>query len=246
MGGDLSILSMIVQASLVVQVVIGILLAASLMSWAIIFRKSLVVQRAQRDADRFENSFWSGGDLSSLYRAIESRGSATGMESIFEFGFREFARLRAQGGVAADMLLEGARRAMRVAQLKEIERLEHSLATLATVGSTSPYVGLFGTVWGIMNAFSSLGNVQQATLAMVAPGISEALITTAIGLFAAIPAVVAYNRYADQTSRLELRYDAFMEELSTILQRYAGRNPAGGPAGAGASASPAPLGSSRS
>ena len=244
MGGDLSILSMIVQASLVVQVVIGILLAASLMSWAIIFRKSLVVRRAQRDADRFENSFWSGGDLSSLYRAIESRGSATGMESIFEFGFREFARLRAQGGVAADMLLEGARRAMRVAQLKEIERLEHSLATLATVGSTSPYVGLFGTVWGIMNAFSSLGNVQQATLAMVAPGISEALITTAIGLFAAIPAVVAYNRYADQTSRLELRYDAFMEELSTILQRYAGRNPAGGPAGP--SASGAPLGSTRS
>jgi biopolymer transport protein TolQ len=166
------------------------------------------------------------------------------MESIFEFGFREFARLRAQGGVAADMLLEGARRAMRVAQLKEIERLEHSLATLATVGSTSPYVGLFGTVWGIMNAFSSLGNVQQATLAMVAPGISEALITTAIGLFAAIPAVVAYNRYADQTSRLELRYDAFMEELSTILQRYAGRNPAGGPAGA--SVSGAPLGSTRS
>ncbi len=244
MGGDLSILSMIVQASLVVQGVIGILLAASLMSWAIIFRKSLVVRRAQRDADRFENSFWSGGDLSSLYRAIESRGSATGMESIFEFGFREFARLRAQGGVAADMLLEGARRAMRVAQLKEIERLEHSLATLATVGSTSPYVGLFGTVWGIMNAFSSLGNVQQATLAMVAPGISEALITTAIGLFAAIPAVVAYNRYADQTSRLELRYDAFMEELSTILQRYAGRNPVGAAASAGASA--APLGSTRS
>ena len=246
MGGDLSILSMIVQASLVVQVVIGILLAASLMSWAIIFRKSLVVRRAQRDADRFENSFWSGGDLSSLYRAIESRGSATGMESIFEFGFREFARLRAQGGVAADMLLEGARRAMRVAQLKEIERLEHSSATLATVGSTSPYVGLFGTVWGIMNAFSSLGNVQQATLAMVAPGISEALITTAIGLFAAIPAVVAYNRYADQTSRLELRYDAFMEELSTILQRYAGRNPAGAAAGAGGSAPAAPLGTTRS
>jgi biopolymer transport protein TolQ len=241
MGGELSILNMIVQASLVVQIVIGILLAASLMSWAIIFRKSLVVRRAQRDADRFENSFWSGGDLSSLYRSIESRGSATGMESIFEFGFREFARLRAQGGVAADMLLEGARRAMRVAQLKEIERLEHSLATLATVGSTSPYVGLFGTVWGIMNAFSSLGNVQQATLAMVAPGISEALITTAIGLFAAIPAVVAYNRYADQTSRLELRYDAFMEELSTILQRYAGRNPI-----AGAPASGAPLGSTRS
>ena len=156
--------------------------------------------------------------------AVEARGKTSGMESIFEFGFREFARLRAQGGVAADMLLEGSRRAMRVAQLKEIERLEQSLATLATVGSTSPYVGLFGTVWGIMTAFSSLGNVQQATLAMVAPGIAEALIATAMGLFAAIPAVVFYNRYADQVSRLELRYDGFMEELSTILQRYAGRS----------------------
>jgi len=160
-----------------------------------------------------------------LYRSIEARGKPTGMESIFEFGFREFARLRSQGGVAADMLLEGSRRAMRVAQLKEIDRLEQSLATLATVGSTSPYVGLFGTVWGIMSAFSSLGNVQQATLAMVAPGISEALITTAMGLFAAIPAVVAYNRFADQVGRLEVRYDGFMEELSTILQRYAGRTP---------------------
>src|SRR3984885_10969069 len=234
MGGELSILRMIVQASLVVQIVIGILLAASLMSWAIIFRKRMVVRRAQRDADRFENSFWSGGDLSSLYRTVEARGKTSGMESIFEFGFREFARLRAQGGVAADMLLEGSRRAMRVAQLKEIERLEQSLATLATVGSTSPYVGLFGTVWGIMSAFSSLGNVQQATLAMVAPGISEALVATAIGLFAAIPAVVAYNRFADQVTRLEMRFDAFMEELSTILQRYAGRNPAA--AGTGATA----------
>src|SRR5579863_6525327 len=237
MGGDLSILSMIVQASLVVQVVIGILLAASLMSWAIIFRKSLVVRRAQRDADRFENSFWSGGDLSSLYRAIESRGGARGMESLFEFGFREFARLRSQGDVTADMQLEGSRRAMRVAQLKETERLEHSLATLATVGSTSPYVGLFGTVWGIMSAFSSLGNVQQATLAMVAPGISEALVATAVGLFAAIPAVVAYNRFIDQVTRLELRYDGFMEELSTILQRYAGRSPG--------SAGPAPVSPAR-
>src|ERR1700686_3141798 len=228
MGGEMSILRMIVQASLVVQIVIGILLAASLMSWAIIFRKRMVVSRARRDADRFENSFWSGGDLSTLYRSVEARGKTSGMESIFEFGFREFARLRAQGGVAADMLLEGSRRAMRVAQLKEIERLEHSLATLATVGSTSPYVGLFGTVWGIMNAFSSLGNVQQATLAMVAPGIAEALVATAIGLFAAIPAVVAYNRYADQVGRLEIRYDGFMEEFSTVLQRHAPRGSAGG------------------
>src|SRR5690606_18815719 len=156
------------------------------------------------------------------------RGGATGMASIFEFGFREFARLRQQGTTGADLLLEGARRAMRVAQLKEIDRLEHSLSTLATVGSTSPYVGLFGTVWGIMNAFTSLGNVQQATLAMVAPGIAEALVATAIGLFAAIPAVLAFNRYADQVGRLEVRYDAFMEEFSTILQRHASRGAHGG------------------
>ena len=228
MGGDLSILRLIVQASPVVQLVIALLLAASFMSWAIIFRKRMMVRRARGDAERFENSFWSGGDLSTLYRSIEARGGATGMESIFEFGFREFARLRQPGNSAADLLLEGARRAMRVAQLKEIERLEHNLATLATVGSTSPYVGLFGTVWGIMSAFSSLSNVQQATLASVAPGIAEALVATAFGLFAAIPAVIAYNRYADQVSRLEMRYDAFMEEFSTILQRHASRGAAQG------------------
>jgi len=228
MGEQLSILRLVAQASVPVQIVIAMLMLASLTSWAIIFSKRMVVRRAQREADRFENSFWSGGDLGALYRTIQQRGNATGMESIFEFGFREFARLRSQGGVAADMMLEGSRRAMRVAQLKEIERLEHSLATLATVGSVSPYVGLFGTVWGIMSAFSGLGNVQQATLAMVAPGIAEALIATAFGLFAAIPAVVAYNRYADQVSRLEMRYDAFMEELSTILQRHAGRGPVSG------------------
>jgi len=223
MNGDLSILRLIVQASPVVQLVMLLLLAASLMSWSIIFRKRMMVRRARSDADRFENSFWSGGDLSTLYRSIEARGGATGMESIFEFGFREFARMRQQGGLADDLLLEGSRRSMRVAQLKEIERLEHNLATLATVGSTSPYVGLFGTVWGIMSAFTSLSNVQQATLASVAPGIAEALVATAFGLFAAIPAVIAYNRYADQVSRLELRYDAFMEEFSTILQRHAAR-----------------------
>ena len=228
MGGDLSILRLIVQASPVVQLVMALLLAASFMSWVIIFRKRMMVRRARGDAERFENSFWSGGDLSTLYRSIEARGGATGMESIFEFGFREFARLRQPGNSAADLLLEGARRAMRVAQLKEIERLEHNLATLATVGSTSPYVGLFGTVWGIMSAFSSLSNVQQATLASVAPGIAEALVATAFGLFAAIPAVIAYNRYADQVSRLEMRYDAFMEEFSTILQRHASRGAAEG------------------
>jgi biopolymer transport protein TolQ len=226
MGGDLSILHLVAHASPVVQLVMALLLAASFMSWTIIFSKRAMVRQARSGADRFENSFWSGGDLTALYRSIESRGGATGMESIFEFGFREFARLRQQEG-AADLLLEGARRAMRVAQLKEIERLEQSLATLATVGSTSPYVGLFGTVWGIMSAFTSLGNVQQATLASVAPGIAEALVATAFGLFAAIPAVIAYNRYADQVSRLEMRYDAFMEEFSTILQRHATRGTAG-------------------
>ena len=144
------------------------------------------------------------------------------MAGIFVSGFREFSRLRQQAGLAGAQLLEGSRRAMHVAQLRETDRLEQNLSTLATIGSTSPYVGLFGTVWGIMTAFQALGNVQQATLATVAPGIAEALIATAMGLFAAIPAVIAYNRYADQVSRLELRYDTFMEELSTILQRHAG------------------------
>ena len=222
MGEPLSIVKLIVQASVPVQIVIGLLLLASLTSWAIIFRKRRTIGRARREADRFESRFWSGDDLAQLYRGIEARGGATGMAGIFEFGFREFARLR-QGATAPDQLLEGSRRAMRVAQLKEIDRLEHNLATLATVGSTSPYVGLFGTVWGIMSAFYSLGNVQQATLAMVAPGSSETLVATAIGLFAAIPAVIAYNRFADQVSRLELRFDAFIEEFSTILQRHAAR-----------------------
>jgi biopolymer transport protein TolQ len=227
MPQDLSIIRLVMQASIPVQLVIAMLAFASMMSWAIIFSKRMVIRRARREADQFESSFWSGGDLAQLYRTIESRGGATGMASIFEFGFREFARLRQQASVPADQLLEGARRAMRVAQLKEIDRLEHSLSTLATVGSTSPYVGLFGTVWGIMSAFSSLGNVQQATLAMVAPGIAEALIATAVGLFAAIPAVVGFNRYADQVGRLEVRYDAFMEEFSSILQRHAARSPSG-------------------
>lgn len=225
MNGDLSIIRLVAEASIAVQLVIALLIAASLGSWAIIFGKRRVISRARAEADQFESSFWSGGDLAQLYRALESRGGATGMASIFELGFREFARLRQQGVTASDQLLEGARRAMRVAQLKEIDRLEDRLATLATVGSTSPYVGLFGTVWGIMNAFTSIGNVQQVTLAMVAPGIAEALVATAIGLFAAIPAVIAYNRYADQVSRLEMRFDAFMEEFSTILQRHASRGP---------------------
>ncbi len=235
MPNDLSVWTMVLDASPIVQAVVFLLLAASIASWAIIFRKSRVISQSRRGADQFDTQFWSGGDLATLYRNIETKGRAgTGLQSIFESGFGEFSRLRQQG-TPADLLLEGARRAMRVAQMRELDRLERNLATLATVGSTSPYVGLFGTVWGIMSAFHNLGNVQQATLAAVAPGIAEALVTTAVGLFAAIPAVIAYNRFADQVSRLELRFDTFVEEFSTILQRH-------GPARrAGLKSMPAPL-----
>jgi biopolymer transport protein TolQ len=221
MIGDHSALDLILQASLIVQFVMALLVGASVVSWAIIFRKRQLLGTERLAADRFEEQFWSGGDLAALYKSLES-GSPPGMAGVFVAGFREFSRLRKQAGIGSAQLLEGSRRAMRVAQLRETDRLEQNLSTLATIGSTSPYVGLFGTVWGIMSAFQGLGNVQQATLAMVAPGIAEALIATAMGLFAAIPAVVAYNRYADQVGRLELRYDAFMEEFSTILQRHAG------------------------
>ena len=226
MTGDLSVLELVMHASLIVQIVMALLLIASISSWAVIFGKRSEIRTARIAAERFEESFWSGGDLSVMMRAIEgSRRVTKGMESIFESGFREFGRLRQMGGIPADQLLEGARRGMRVALMKETDRLEKSLAMLATVGSISPYVGLFGTVWGIMGAFHNLGNVQQATLQMVAPGIAEALIATAMGLFAAIPAVVAYNRFADQVTRLEGRYDTFVEELSTILQRHANTRP---------------------
>ena len=222
MTNQMSFIDLVLQASLVVQLVMLMLVAASVFSWAIIFRKSKLLAAMRREADGFESEFWSGGDLTRLYRAIEGRPPPiAGMAGIFEAGFREFSRLRQQADISPEHLLDGTRRAMRVGQLREIDRLEHSLATLATIGSTSPYVGLFGTVWGIMTAFHGLGSVQQATIAMVAPGISEALVATAMGLFAAIPAVVAYNRYADQVGRLELRYDTFMEEFSTILQRHA-------------------------
>jgi biopolymer transport protein TolQ len=221
MIGDHSALDLILQASLIVQLVMALLVGASVVSWAIIFRKRQLLKTERVASDQFEEQFWSGGDLSGLYRSLEA-GSPTGMAGVFVAGFREFSRLRKQAGIGAAELLEGSRRAMRVAQLRETDRLEENLSTLATIGSTSPYVGLFGTVWGIMSAFQGLGNVQQATLAMVAPGIAEALIATAMGLFAAIPAVIAYNRYADHVGRLELRYDAFMEEFSTILQRHAG------------------------
>ena len=225
MIGEQSALDLILGASFAVQCVLALLVAASVMSWAIILEKRRVLVQARESAAAFEDQFWSGGDLAALYKSYES-SSPTGMAGVFVAGFREFSRLRQQVGLGGGPLLEGSRRAMKVAQLRETDRLEHNLATLATIGSTSPYVGLFGTVWGIMSAFQGLGSVQQATLATVAPAIAEALIATAVGLFAAIPAVIAYNRYADQVGRLELRYDTFMEEFSTILQRHAG---VGGP-----------------
>jgi biopolymer transport protein TolQ len=221
---SLSILQLVLDASLIVQGVLVLLGIASIASWSIIIGKSSLLNRARSEAEGFEAKFWSGGDLGTLYRNLEAAGGSQGMSNIFEMGFREFARLR-QGGATADQQLEGARRAMKVAQLKELDGLEHNLATLATIGSVSPYVGLFGTVWGIMSTFVALGSVQQATLATVAPGIAEALVATAIALVAAIPAFIAYNRYADKVSRLELRYNAFMEEFSTILQRHASRPP---------------------
>jgi biopolymer transport protein TolQ len=219
MIGQQSLVTLVLQASLIVQFVLALLVGASVVSWAFIFRLRAVLRVARAAADEFEERFWSGIDLAVLYKALDAT-KTSGMAGIFVSGFREFSRLRHQVGIGGAQLIDGSRRAMRVAQLRETDRLEQNLATLATVGSTSPYVGLFGTVWGIMSAFQGLGNVQQATLAMVAPGIAEALIATAMGLFAAIPAVVAYNRYADQVSRLELRCDTFMEEFSTILQRH--------------------------
>jgi biopolymer transport protein TolQ len=222
MTPDLSFLHLITNASLLVQLVMLSLLIASLVSWAMIFNKRVVLNRARREADKFEDQFWSAEDLSPLYNRINSkREGGTGMEKMFEVGFKEFARLRNQATKDADAMLESAQRAMRIAMNKEVDYLETNLSFLATVGSTSPYVGLFGTVWGIMNSFRALGNVQQATISMVAPGIAEALIATAMGLFAAIPAVIAYNRYSNDVERLINRYDIFLDEFLSILHRHA-------------------------
>lgn len=222
MTNDLSLISLILDASLVVKAVLLMLLIASVASWAIIIEKSRLLKRSTGAADEFEESFWSGSDVSELYRELaESEENQVGMAGIFESGYREFGRLRSDRAINADQIVEGSRRSMRVSQVREVERLEQNLAFLATVGSTSPYVGLFGTVWGIMTSFQALGNVQAATLALVAPGIAEALVATAMGLFAAIPAVIAFNRYADIVGRLEVRYDTFAEEFSAILQRHA-------------------------
>jgi len=219
---DLNILALVLGASLPVKLVLALLIFFSFASWVIIFRKKAMLDRAMRSADEFEERFWSGADLAGLFREVTAQGERiTGIESIFEAGFREFARLRQRRQMDARTMLEGAQRGMRVAESREIDRLEQNLEFLANVGSVSPYVGLFGTVWGIMIAFQGLANVKEATIAMVAPGISEALIATAMGLLAAIPAVWAYNRYSNKLERVNTRFDTFVEEFSSILQRQA-------------------------
>jgi len=217
---DLSLVELVLNASILVQLVMLLLLVASMVSWTMIFQKYVTLKRARASAEEFEEQFWSGQDLVSMFNRINSHAfDATGMERIFHSGFKEFARLRAQSGIEASAILDGSERAMRIALSRELDVLELHLSFLATVGSTSPYVGLFGTVWGIMNSFRALGNVSQATLALVAPGIAEALIATAMGLFAAIPAVIAYNRYANDVERLHSRYEIFIEEFAAILRR---------------------------
>jgi len=217
---DLSFLTLVANASVLAQGVLLLLLLASLMSWWTIFQKLFSIRHAMKRTDTFEDEFWSGTDLSNLYqRTTSGRQPVMGMEKIFEAGFREFLKLKRQGRLDNSAIMDGTRRAMKAAFQREMDYLESGLAFLASVGSVSPYVGLFGTVWGIMNAFRGLSNVVQATLANVAPGIAEALIATAMGLFAAIPAVLAYNSYAHNIDRLGTRFESFIEEFSNILQR---------------------------
>jgi len=222
MIADHSFIDLILNASLVVQLVMLILVLASVISWTMIFNKRLLLKHSKNDADTFEERFWSSEDLSPLFNRITTgRYESSGMEKIFEAGYKEFSRLQKQESIDPEAILNGAQRSMRIAMNKEVDHLETNLSFLATVGSTSPYIGLFGTVWGIMNSFQALGTVQQATISMVAPGISEALVATAMGLFAAIPAVIAYNRYSNDVERLINRYDNFLEEFSSILHRHA-------------------------
>ncbi|MBI4988731.1 MAG: protein TolQ [Rhodocyclales bacterium] len=217
---DLSIISLIANASILVKGVMLLLAGVSFMSWYWIFRKGFAIRDARAKTDQFERDFWSGGDLNALFQsAVNDRHSAGALERIFEAGYREFTKLRGQKSLDPASIVDGSRRAMRATYQREMDHLEAHLAFLASVGSVSPYVGLFGTVWGIMNAFRGLANVSSATLAHVAPGIAEALVATAIGLFAAIPAVVAYNRFAHDIDRIAIRFESFTEEFSNILQR---------------------------
>jgi biopolymer transport protein TolQ len=220
MNGGLNIIKLVTEASLPVQLVMLLLLVFSFLSWVIIFRKYSQMKAAMENAEAFEERFWSGGDLAGLFREVSGRSADNGgMETIFESGFREFARQRQRKTHDMRVVMEGTERAMRVAGTREIGGLERNLEFLANVGSISPYIGLFGTVWGIMGAFQGLGEVKDVTIAAVAPHISEALIATAMGLFAAIPAVWAYNRYANKVERVASRYEVFQEEFSSVLQR---------------------------
>jgi biopolymer transport protein TolQ len=230
MNQDMSIVSLVMQASLVVQLVMAGLLVTSLASWTVIFGKLFGLKRVRERNDGFERDFWSGRNLNELYQAAIARATGDGapMERIFASGMREFLKLRERRLDAAAQL-DGARRAMRASFQRELDTMETHLSFLGSVGSVSPYVGLFGTVWGIMHAFVGLSNLQQVTLATVAPGIAEALVATAIGLFAAIPAVVAYNRFARDIDRIAIQLETFIEEFSNILQRNAG-TPAAAPA----------------
>ncbi len=225
MEEQLSLVDLVLHASFTVQLVMAILMAASMLSWYMIVQRAIYFRNARNEMYTFEERFWSGIDLSQLYREGNEKSAdgqpLLGMESIFRAGFKEFSRLAQQAEMDAEAVVEGSRRAMRVAVMREEERLERHLAFLASVGSTSPYIGLFGTVWGIMHSFRGLANSTQATLATVAPGISEALIATAMGLFAAIPAVLAFNRFASKVDVLGNRYDTFMDEFSSILYRQA-------------------------
>ncbi|CAH8216338.1 protein TolQ [Vibrio aestuarianus] len=222
MTADISILDLFLQASILVKMVMLILLGMSIVSWAMIIKRSKILSQAEKSADSFEDKFWSGTDLSVIYQDVKKRkDEISGTEEIFYSGFTEFARLRKTNATSPDFIMEGTGRAMRVAVAREVDELETSLPFLATVGSISPYIGLFGTVWGIMHSFIALGEVKQATLAMVAPGIAEALIATAMGLFAAIPAVMAYNRLSNKVSKLEHNYATFSEEFHSILHRQA-------------------------
>ena len=220
-ASDLSFIHLISHASLIVQLIMLLLFIASLASWWHIFRKLFLLRQTWRDTDQFEQTFWSGADMGQLFQRVSSpQYQAGSLEKIFEAGFREFLKLKRQANLDVAAVMDGTRRAMRATYQREIDFLEAHLELLATIGSVSPYVGLFGTVWGIMNSFMSLGKMQQATLAVVAPGIAEALIATAIGLFAAIPAVIAYNRFSDKIDRLVVSYDNFREEFTALLERH--------------------------
>jgi biopolymer transport protein TolQ len=231
MEADMSLFSLVSRASTLVQLVMLALLAASVLSWVIIFTKHKVLKLAREDAVRFEDQFWSGINLADLYSRLKKKEDVRrGMARIFESGFAEYARLHKRSVRDGEMMIAGVQRSMKVSLAREEDRLESNLSLLATIGSISPYIGLFGTVWGIMRSFTALGSVQHATLAMVAPGIAEALIATAMGLFAAIPAVIAYNRYSDQVDRLIGSYENFAEEFSSVLQRQSIAEPEEQPA----------------